>query len=433
MPYFQPVPCGRADDLVAILVRAEGARYARNGVVMPEKPASTRAWLEPLGNLLGRLMHATLSLAPAPLLARVQLEGWKKIAAPNLFPFEPEHPRLLEAKRLAGSLASAGKTPAILCVFTHPPVTGEWLNLNIELTRQALWAMGRLRERPARPGLIVAVDPFALDGFGLLMEGAYAGFMGGLHLGFDRLASHRGALSRALVGGTAWTRVIFRILRRLSAPGEVGIPLGGGVPTTSRPLYSAKEYVWSLRRAARGRRPAEVLEALERDPNYRSFAASGLVGERLKRNAWRMMEAWLMAVVSGAWGDEAAVSDGGPSADRGTLTPAARSAALACARALGAADAEEQAASLERELARETPYRARLFRIVARRLAGKGVPVVLVPLSHGRPPQVRMEWGEPVAVVGARGDSIEVVESGGRRGVLPVVEFARSFVDRNLP
>lgn len=437
MPYLPLKPSGRADDLLAILVRAEEARYARAGVVMPEKPASARAWLEPLGNLVGRALYGMLSCAPNSTLAGLQEKGWRTLASPNLFPFEPAHSRLAQARRLVETLTKDGRPPALLCVFTHPPVTGQWLHLNIELTRHALWALGAMRAKAPRPRLIVAVDPFALDGFGLFVEGAYAGFMGSLHLGFDRLASHRGPLSRALVGSTAWSRIAHRLLRRLNERGEVGIPLGGGVPTTSRALYSAKEFVWELRRRPRSLPPAEVLRRLAAaDSGFAAFSESPFVSPGLKRSAWRMLEAWMLAVTAGAWGGDSDASSGeGPSVDRAALTPAARSAALACARAMGLSekDGAAAAAELDRELARETPYRPRLFRVLARRVAGGGTPLVLLPLAHGKPPEVRIDWGEPAAFVDARAEEVTVLRPDGRRETLPIGRFARAFVDANLP
>lgn len=431
-PYIPLVPSGRADDLLGILVRAEETRYARQGVVMPEKPAGKRAWLEPLGNLFGRALYGAFALLPNGLLALIQEAGWRKLAAPNTFPLEFGNPRLAEARRLA---ESAGGRAALLCVFTHPPVSGEWLNLNIELTRHALWALAFLRPRTPRPKLIVAVDPFALDAFGLFMEGTYAGFMGSLHLGFDRLATHRGGVSRALVGFTAWSRVIWRLIRVLRAGGEAGIPLGGGVPTTSRALYSAKEFVWECRRRRPSlRSPAEAHRALESNKDFSSFAASGLIGAGLRRNAWRSFEAYMLAVVAGAWGGDDK-RETGPSADCGALTSKARSAALAVADAMGLlpGDASDVVGLLDRELARDTPYRPRLFRILARRVAGKGTPLLLVPLAHGRPPDVRMAWGEPVAFVSAKGEDVSALRADGTRERGPIARVARAFVEKNLP
>ncbi|MBI4422758.1 MAG: hypothetical protein HY554_03470 [Elusimicrobia bacterium] len=432
-PLYPPTGC--ADDILSILVHAESLRYARTGVVLPDKPASARAWQEPLGNAVGLALRALIALLPNVAVAALQQAVWRKLAAPNLFPFEPSHPRLAEAEALARELAAGGAPPALLILFTHPPVTGEWLNLNFELTRHALWAMGRLRPSVGRPNLIVAVDPFALDGFGLLLEGVYAAFMGGAHLGFDRLASHRGRLSRWLVGYTAWSRIAHRLARRLRAGGEVGIPLGGGVPTTSRALYSAKEYVWDLRRRRPGRAsPAETLRALAAaEPDFAAFAESGLTGPALRRNAWRMLEAWCVATVSGAWRPDAA-AEAEPSADRAALTPRARRAAEACARAMGYGQAEAAAAAdrLDEELRRETPYRLRLFRVIAGRVARRR-PLVIVPLNHGAPPDMGMVWGEPAALVGARGDAFELAYPGGRREALSFDAFARAFVRKNLP
>ena len=39
-------------------------------------------------------------------------------------------------------------------------------------------------------------------------------------------------------------------------------------------------------------------------------------------------------------------------------------------------------AALQEELARETPYRARFFRLIASRILGRGRPVVFVPIIH---------------------------------------------------
>lgn len=434
-PYIPLTPSGRADDLLGILVRGEETRYAREKVVVPEKPAWMRAWLEPLGNLLGRALYLFLGSFPTRALAEIQLGFWKKIAAPNTFPFAVDDPRLEAARRLLQSVSGA-RTPAILCVFTHPPVRGEWLNLNIELTRQTLWVLPFLRGRPTRPKLIVAVDPFALDGFGLFLESVYAGFMGSLHLGFDRLATHRGALSRALVGFTSWTRIAWRLTRWLHRGGEAGIPLGGGVPTTSRALYSAKEFVWECRRKRPlGRTPAQVLAALDASSaDFKAFAASGLVGASPRRSAWRILEAWMLAVVAGAWGGDGK-AEGGASADRGRLTPVGRASALGVAVAMGleAKAAAEAVELLDRELARDTPYRTRLFRVLAGRVAGQGTPLLIVPLSHGTPPDVEITWGEPLALIERRGEDVTVRRADGSRATAPIARVFRELVDRDLP
>ncbi|MBI4348060.1 MAG: hypothetical protein HY553_14480 [Elusimicrobia bacterium] len=435
-PYIPLKPSGRADDLLGILVRAEETRYARENVVVPEKPAWKRAWLEPIGNLFGRALYAFIGSLPAKTLAEIQLAFWKKVATPNTFPFAAEDPRLDDARRLLRSLGGS-REPAILCVFTHPPVRGEWLNLNIELTRQTLWVLPFLRGRTTRPKLIVAVDPFALDGFGLFLEGAYAGFMGSLHLGFDRLASYRGAVSRALVGFTSWSRIAWRLTSHLRRGGEAGIPLGGGVPTTSRALYSAKEFVWECRRKRpRGRSGADVLAALDASSaDFRAFAASGLVGPALRKNAWRILEAWMLAVVAGAWGGDGAAPGGVPSADRGKLTPVGRRSALAVAVSMGldAAASAEAVELFDRELARDTPYRSRLFRVLAGRVAGKGTPLLIVPLSHGAPPDVKITWGEPLALVDRRGEDVSVQRADGSRATAPIARVFRELVDRHLP
>jgi hypothetical protein len=58
---------------------------------------------------------------------------------------------------------------------------------------------------------------------------------------------------------------------------------------------------------------------------------------------------------------------------------------------------------------------------------------MLLPLSHGRPPDVRIEWGEPAALVGAKGNEVTVARADGRRDAMPVERFTRAFVDASLP
>ncbi|MCX5787925.1 MAG: hypothetical protein NTX64_05365 [Elusimicrobia bacterium] len=427
-------PTGRADDLIVILAKAESYRCARTGFALPHKAAARQAWIQPLGNVIGRALSFVLRVAPEAASAAMQEVVWRKIGAPCL-PLDEDEPRLAEARRLVESLGAA-PLPALVCPFTHPPITGEWLHLNLELTRQALRALARFRPGGARPKVIVGVDPFALDTFGVLSEGVYAGLMSGLHLGFDRLSSHRRGWSRAILGFAGWERMGWRVLGWLGRGGALALPWGGGVPTTSRSLYSTREFVWSLRRARPSRRPpAQAMAVLAAGhPGFADFAESGLVGAGADKSAWKMMEAWLLAVVSGAWGPDR--GDGAlPSADRAALTPAARAAAEACARALGydGAQAEASAEGLSRELARETPYRARLLRILARRVAGRGRPIVFIPLSHGRAPQPRISWGEPVAIVGCERETLRLARSDGRRESAAIDAFARGFVEKNLP
>ena len=53
---------------------------------------------------------------------------------------------------------------------------GDLAHLNIELARRSMLDLRKVRGRPCRPRMVVAVDPFALDTLSLLEEGFYAGY-----------------------------------------------------------------------------------------------------------------------------------------------------------------------------------------------------------------------------------------------------------------
>ena len=147
--------------------------------------------------------------------------------------------------------------------------------------------------------------------------------------------------------------------------------LSGGVPSTGRVLYGAREWA----RRARG---LGTLEGLRADPAFMRFAAAGLID--LPRGAGRSLEAWLMAAAAGLMPGETADS-------------VAR-AALAALRVPEAGRAT-LLAELARDMTRETPSRRRLFRLFVGRVARRR-PLVLLPIVHVSSPLGVIEreaWG----------------------------------------
>jgi len=430
-------PTGTAQDLMHIVTLAGERSLAREETVLPRKTALARSLLEPPCNLGGRLVRTLFELLPADLVLSIHDAVHRKLAGGRSYPFDVAAPALARAAAEARSLeAETGRTPALAALVSHTPVLGELGHLNFELVRHAAWALRAVRGRPCRPRFLVAVDPYALDTVGLPAEGLYAGVMGLYHLGLDRLAGTRGGLSSLIVGETAWPRLAWRLDRRLREGGEVAMALSGGAPATARMLYTAREWIAAQRPASplRGR-PAEVLRRLREDAGFRRFEAEGPLGPGLRRNAWRMLEGWIMSAAAGHPWD---VSAAGPSsAETGRLAPEAREVFAAGLAALGLAPDRRAAAwaVLEEEWARETPWRRRFFRHLAGRILARGRPVLFVPVVHrwGQRPgiAVREAWSWRALVSGRI--SGRVLGEAPREWSGTAEEFAVEFGRENYP
>jgi len=380
-----------------ILARAEARRTGD----LPVKSPFARMAIEPLWNLFGMSVGLGAALTPADAFFRLQDRFFRHLAgAHGGLPFDPESPGL---RRAVEACRTGGRQPALLCLASHPPA-GDLLDLNIELLRHGMLALRRLRGRPCRPRLVNAIDPFALDAQPLYREAACAGFMGTYHLGFDRMWRLRGRWSRLLLRGRSWRGEFFRLAACLRSGGEAVLMLGGGTPTTSRVCTCSRE---ALRRL-RNRHPEQALRALLRAPSFAAFLRSDQVGARLRRSAWRMMEAWLIACLT----DGEALAE----SDRGVVGRPARDAFLACAKACGLPEpsAAEALAGFIEEFGREVPYRERLFRVLQKRVVGRGRPILLLPLAHRLEP-LRLEFGHPALL--PEGEDVRA--------------FARRFVSGN--
>ncbi len=382
---------GTAQDLMGILTGASDRICARDHIVLPHKHPAARLLLEAPFNLCGIFLRWVLELAPADAVLALHDRIYRLLAGGRTYPFDEASPALARAKDQALLLQEQGREPALLSMISHPAVLGEMAHLNFELVRHACRALRLVRGRPCRPRLVVAVDPFALDTASLAAEGAYAGFMGLYHLGLDRLAFSRSGHSSCLVAKTAWPNLIWRLLRRLAGGGEAAMAVSGGVPATARVLYTTREWVGRHRRlSARRGQPEKVLSGLRGFADFRKFESDGPHSEDLRSNAWRMVEGWAMSAVAEHLGGEPSC------AETGVLTPRARQVLESCLEALDVPSLEQDAALLElsEEFQRETPFRRRLFQIVAGRMLRHGRPVMFLPVVHRDVPRLGVEVKE---------------------------------------
>jgi hypothetical protein len=378
MAYAYPAPrTGTSQDLLRVVTKAYELELERTRTRLPSKSGAARRWIEPPFRAAGVALALLMEALPADWTVAFHDRLFAALSAPRRYPFDAAAPAVARARALAADVERrTGLEPGLLALISHPPVMGELAHLNFELVRHATLALRAVRGRPCRPRLVTATDPFALDTTSIVEEGLYAGYMGTFHVGIDRLAYGRGRPGTALTPRAAWTAMPLRLLRMLSRGGEIGLVLSGGVPQTGRVLYGAREWAREARaRSPLRARPAEAERALRADPSFSRFeravaAAGGVDDAPAAVRAWRLLDAWLMTAAAGLLPGETAAG--------------AAAAALSCL-AVPAAERAGLLAELERDLARETPRRRRLFRVLAGRVARRR-PLLLIPVVHGVEP-----------------------------------------------
>jgi hypothetical protein len=370
---------GTAQDLMRVVTKSYEQRLAADKAVLPAKSELQRVLLEPLMRALGLLLAGVMELVPADWTVSFHNRLFLHLSAGRTYPFDARSPAVAAARSLAARLErESGKSPGLLAAVSHPPVMGDLAHLNFELVRHSTLVLREVRGRPCRPRLVVAIDPFALDTVNILEEGLYAGFMGRFHLGIDRLALGRGHPGPLMSPWTRWDRMPFRLFRSLAEGCEVGMVLSGGVPSTGRVLYGVRE--WARRARAAGplrANPVSALKRLRADPAFARFEkdASSLIP--LPRGPWRLLEAWLMTAAAGMLPGETAESVARVELECLSVPEASRAALLA---------------ELSSDMARETPSRRRLFRLLVGRAARRR-PLLLIPVVHRTDPLGVTETG----------------------------------------
>ncbi len=415
---------GLYDDLLMLLARSEERRLEGTN---PVKRRGGRIWMEPFWNALGVLIAVAFRILPAEATAKLHdIVFLAVIGGKETYPLESDCVSFRQSADLcAQARESTGSDAAIYCLTSHPPACGELLYLTVEIMRHALAGLRRIRGEPCRPRLVIAMDYYALDMLKMYEEGAYAGFVGRYHLGFDRLVHLRPLLGRKVLGSrTGWPSTARRVFETLGSGGEVAMVLGGGIPVTSRMFYCTREFVGRLYRERPGAAtPVQIRERLVQiAPDFGEFMGSGVLGGALKSNIRRAMEAWVLSGLTG----ESEFKEVGA----GRPTEACREALAAVAKALGWEEPRARAAfvDFEEEFKRESPYRERLFSLLARRVVGRGRPVVVLPLTHGKVGAVAMRYGEPVCLLEARAGEVRVLRPGGEPEWILLRRFCRDFV-----
>jgi hypothetical protein len=420
VPYAYPAPkTGTAQDLLRIVTRAYELELERTGTVLPHKTEAQRRWIEPAFRAAGVALGLLMEVLPADASVSFHNKLFAALSAPHSYRFDPEGPSLLRARALAARLEKeTGKAPALLALISHPPVLGDLAHMNLELVRHATLALRGTRGRPCRPRMVAAIDAFALDSLAIWEEGLYAGYMGTFHIGVDRLALGTGRLGPRLTPGASWAAMPQRLFSALSRGGEVGLVLAGGVPSTGRVLYASREWIRAARRLSPLRsRPSEAAARLAADPSFARFRAAAAGGLPMPAATWRLIDAWLMSAAAGLLPGETAET--------------AAAAALAC---LDVPEAERPGllAELARDMSRETPYRLRLFRLLAGRVARRR-PLILLPVIHRSGPRGidlreawSWEWLSPGKVRARRADAPDSPMD------MTTDAFAARFVEENF-
>ena len=180
--------------------------------------------------------------------------------------------------------------------------------------------------------------------------------------------------------------------------------------------------------------PSDVLGRLRACPDFARFEEQSLEGLALKHSVWRLMEAWLLSVLSGVLPRQ---KDGSVScAQSGHLTQEAETVLRFCLEALGL-DLERQAQGLSafrEEWPRETPYRVRFFEMLAARVLKAGRPLILFPIVHHIEGEPCVEIKDAWAWRGISKGRLRAVVSGEKpcewQG--SVEAFSRRFVRENF-
>jgi hypothetical protein len=393
MADYSVAKSGTAQDLMLVVVRNYEDYLKRTGLVLPTKGRLGRALLQPPLVAMGRLIAHILEILPADLVMNIHEKVYSALSAPYRFEFNGSSPELLKARQLVEQLTrECGRRPALLGVLSHASTTGEEGHLNFELVRQASLALQQLRrESPgqksgSRPRLLIAVDPFALDTAPHHQEALYSGTMGTYHIGLDRMSLNRSFLGRHLLSPARWDRVIYRLNRSLRDGGEVALVLAGGVPLTTRLLYTAREWVRRCcRESPRNADSAAIFSDLEKDSLYRNFKEKNPTESA--PSVVRVLQGWAMAALAESDAETGQISD----QDRIILQR------ILDILGFPKDQASRHLSSFAEEFARETPYRERLFNILAARVVGRGRPIVFVPVVHktqgGFSVKINDAWG----------------------------------------
>jgi hypothetical protein len=358
------------EDLTNTVVAADDLRRQLLGQRSASYRPGQRVWIEPFFNLLGFLWGELTLLLPWPL--RKPYVQW---VVRKMGGHPPEDnpdltSRITETIRLAQDLkARTGQWPALLVLMSHPETEGPLQWLRFELMRQGLQVADAMVDAgspgawyPEHPRCLLAIDPFALDTVSAAVGGFYAAWMHRFFLAYDRQPSTQSWLQRHLfLQGSKHHEVSWKFLKLLKANAPILMAMGGGLPYNACLLYTAREFVQRL--------------SLKR-------------WTLTKREAQLELMKILMKPEGDVW-----------PADKGELPAGKIQDIREALLRWGLAPQGVEGAMNEfvEEFKLPVPYRARLFRVLGKRLVARGKPLLLVPVSHrNTPPHIQI--ASPVAI-----------------------------------
>ncbi len=342
-----------ADDLRR---RARGQPSTRAALSLKEgRPPRERLLIEPFFNVLGLVWGELMYFMPWSL--RKPYVQWVMSQMSHHAPEDNPHltERISQTVQLAHELKTkTGQWPALLVLTSHPDTEGplEWLRF--ELLRQGVQVADAYTEarwpnavfRP-HPKCFLAIDPFALDTVSTSVGGFYSGWMHRIYLAWDRQPSTQSWIQKQiLLRGTGYAKILWRLLACLKADVPVLMVLSGGLPYNARLLYATREFVHHLKpdrwRVTKRTAQIELMEILMKPDG----------------NVWP--------------------------ADKGELTPHITPRVREALERWGI-PVEKISACMDEfteEFKLSVPSRARLFRILAKRVVERGKPLILVAVSH---------------------------------------------------
>jgi hypothetical protein len=351
-----------AESLVSFIIKTDALLRRKDQTSPARFRPSQRVWIEPFFNGIGHSVGQLLFLLPAPWRRRAHIWMCGQMAqhAPEAFLEQARYQS--EAVARAQSLYKrTGHWPAVLFLTSHPETVGPLAWLRFELLRQALWIADALeRASPnanlrSHPQCFLAIDPFALDSVPVPVSGMYAGIMHSQYLVWDRQSSTQSWLQKhGLLAGTGHDRIAWRLLKALPH-NPLLMVLAGGMPANARLFYAAREWAGTLK-----------------------DATHTLSKHRIR---YRIMEI-LSTEINGQWPTET-----------GIIPPTVEEKISAFLSALGYSIPDRQALleTLKADFKLEVPMRLRLWNVLSARLAQRGVPLLVLPLSHQKEaPHIRL-------------------------------------------
>ena len=387
---------GMPEDLMETVI--QGDRSRRQLLGQPPHPGYSlwkRIWIEPWFNLIGLAVGQWMVWLPWALRWRMdqRIVTWMGARPPAESPDFRSRCRefAAAARRLH---RETGVWPAVFVFVSHAPTVGELEWLRFELEREGLQLANAIVEeshtgrlyRPS-PECFLAIDPFALDTISTVVAGLYAGFMHRIYLAWDRQSRTQSWLQRhALLRGSGYQRIAQRLINRVNRGIPIVMVLPGGLPQNARLLYTAREFVRAL-------------------PVRRWPCAVGLAQKK-----------WMDILIRPVNGQQPI--------EKGNIPEETGAALRALVGEWGFAEADQRRwlEAFAKEFRLEVPYRTRLFRVLFRRIAAKGKPLLWIAAAH-RDHIPHINVSEPWGAYRDRGGGLQVIR--GTAGPEPVADIAR--------